>query len=95
MKIAYCIRPVNEWHAVALAHANTCQYLFMCATVTHAKRYMISSSYHFSNCEVYLNKKLYLKFYIEMTWHNNLKILLAELNKFASSLDLALETGLC
>ena len=30
-----------------------------------------------------------------MTWHNNLKILLAELNKFASSLDLPLETGLC
>ena len=35
-------RPVNEWHAIILACANTHQYLFRHAIVTCAKLYMMS-----------------------------------------------------
>ena len=37
-----CIRPVNEWSAIALARAHTRQYLFRGAIVARAKRYMTS-----------------------------------------------------
>ena len=33
-------KPVNEWHAIALTHALTYQYLFRHATVICAKLYM-------------------------------------------------------
>ena len=33
-------RPVSEWRVIALACANTCQYLFKRAIVAHAKLYM-------------------------------------------------------
>ena len=36
------IRPVNEWHTIALARTHICQYLFRHANVTHAKLYMTS-----------------------------------------------------
>ena len=35
-------RPVNKWHAIALACAHTRQYLFRHAIVTCAKLYMTS-----------------------------------------------------
>ena len=39
----------------------------------------------------YSNKKHCLKLYAEMTRHNNLTILFAEVSKFTCSLDLPLE----
>ena len=43
--------------------------------------------------KVFIYKKRYLKLYTEMTWHNNTAILFAEVSKFPSSLDFALETN--
>ena len=36
------VRPVNEWHAIALACTHRPQYLFRYAIVAHAKLYMTS-----------------------------------------------------
>ena len=41
----------------------------------------------------YSNKEHYLKLYTEMTWHNSLRMLLAEVSKFRFSLDLAFKTN--
>ena len=43
--------------------------------------------------KVFYSNKKHLKLYTEMTWHNSLTILFAEVSKFLSSLDLALETN--
>ena len=36
-----CYKPINEWYAITLAYAGTCQYLLRCA-IAHAKLYLTS-----------------------------------------------------
>ena len=55
-------RPVNEWCAIALACAHTCQYLFRHAAVACAKLYMTSYKFCFSFPSVLITNSLIMPF---------------------------------